>query len=278
MMNKVPAIALSFWTIKVLATTVGETFADYLNVTLKLGLTITSIIMTVLFVIALVVQLTRRRYIPGIYWLVVVLVSVVGTLVSDTLVDTYGIALQTTSLVFAGTLAIVFAAWYRSEKTLSVHDVRTTRRELFYWSAILATFALGTSAGDLISEASHLGYSLSALLFAGLIAAIAIAYFVFKINGIVAFWIAYILTRPLGASLGDLLSQPVSAGGSVSERRRRARSSSRSSSSSLARSRSAAARSFGPRAPRNPPPARVNPSSAWSDSWVCFERGIKEMM
>jgi len=213
MMNKVPAIALSFWTIKVLATTVGETFADYLNVTLKLGLTITSIIMTVLFAIALVVQLTRRRYIPAIYWLVVVLVSVVGTLVSDTLVDTYGIALQTTSLVFAGTLAIVFAAWYRSEKTLSVHDVRTTRRELFYWSAILATFALGTSAGDLISEASHLGYPLSALLFAGLIAATAIAYFVFKINGIVAFWIAYILTRPLGASLGDLLSQPVSAGG-----------------------------------------------------------------
>jgi len=212
-LNKVPEITIYFWIIKILATTVGETVADFLNSKLGLGLTYTSLIMAAAFLVALAVQMTRKKYIPAVYWLVVVLISVVGTLISDTLVDTYHIPLAVTSTVFAIALAIVFAAWQRSEKTLSVHDIRTTKRETFYWSAILFTFALGTSAGDLVSEASHLGYPLSVLLFASGIALTYAAYRVFKINGILAFWIAYILTRPLGASLGDMLSQPIANGG-----------------------------------------------------------------
>ena len=213
LLNKVPEITIYFWIIKILATTVGETVADFLNTTLGLGLTTTSLIMAAAFAVALVVQMTRVKYIPAIYWLVVVLISVVGTLISDTLVDTYHVPLAVTSIVFAIALAIVFVAWQRSEKTLSVHDIRTTKREAFYWSTILFTFALGTSAGDFISEASHLGYPLSVLLFASGIALTYAAYRVFEINGILAFWIAYILTRPLGASLGDLLSQPTANGG-----------------------------------------------------------------
>lgn len=213
MLNKVPAITIYFWIIKILATTVGETVADFLNVKLGLGLTLTSVFMGAAFTIALAVQMTRKRYIPAVYWVVVVLISVVGTLISDTLVDKYHVALWVTSTVFAIVLAIVFMSWQRSEKTLSVHDIRTTKRETFYWSAILFTFALGTSAGDLIAEASHLGYPLSVLLFASGIALTYAAYKIFKINGILAFWIAYILTRPLGASTGDLLSQLVANGG-----------------------------------------------------------------
>lgn len=212
-LNKVPEITIYFWIIKILATTVGETVADFLNSKLGLGLTSTSLIMAAAFSVALAVQMTRKKYIPAIYWLVVVLISVVGTLISDTLVDTYKIPLAVTSTVFAIALAVVFVAWQRSEKTLSVHDIRTTKRETFYWAAILFTFALGTSAGDLVSEASHLGYPLSVLLFATGIALTYAAYKLLHINGILAFWIAYILTRPLGASLGDLLSQPIANGG-----------------------------------------------------------------
>ena len=213
MLNKVPQIVLIFWIIKVLSTTVGETLADFLATRLGLGLITTSYVMCVLFVIALVVQLTRKQYIPAVYWTVVVLVSVVGTLVSDTLVDKLGFGLQTTSIAFSIALAVVFVLWYASEKTLSVHWIATTRRELFYWAAILFTFALGTSAGDLLAEKSGAGYALAALMFASLIALTALAYFRFKINAILAFWIAYILTRPLGASMGDLLAQARKDGG-----------------------------------------------------------------
>ncbi len=213
MLNKVPAVTAAFWVIKVLATTVGETAADFLNTRLGWGLNGTSIVMGSLFIIVLVVQLTRRRYVPAIYWTVVVLISVVGTLITDNLIDTFGVTLQTTTVAFSLALAIVFAAWWLRERTLSVHAIVTTRRELFYWAAILFTFALGTAAGDLLAEGSHLGYALSALVFASLIALTALAYYVFKINGVVAFWIAYVLTRPLGASMGDLLSQTKHDGG-----------------------------------------------------------------
>jgi uncharacterized membrane-anchored protein len=157
--------------------------------------------------VALAVQLTRKRYIPAVYWTVVVLVSVVGTLVSDTLVDKLGFGLQTTTIAFSCALTVVFVLWYLSEKTLAVHWIATTRRELFYWAAILFTFALGTSAGDLLTEKAGTGYALGALMFAGMIAVVAVARYGFKINAVLAFWMAYILTRPLGASLGDLLSQ-----------------------------------------------------------------------
>ena len=210
--NKVPAITLVFWIIKVLATTVGETFADVLSTTLKLGLTVTSWVMAALLVIALVIQVRSRKYVPTIYWIVVVLISVVGTLISDNLVDNLGVSLVTTSIIFAVALAVVFAIWYRFERTLSVHTIYTTRRELFYWAAILFTFSLGTSAGDLVSERLGLGYALAALIFAAAIGVVVIAHR-FGMNGILAFWIAYILTRPLGASLGDLLTQARTAGG-----------------------------------------------------------------
>ncbi|MBC5825793.1 MAG: hypothetical protein GIW99_01890 [Candidatus Eremiobacteraeota bacterium] len=213
MFNKVPQIIVMFWVIKILATTVGETAADFLNVRMGFGLNGTSLVVSALFLVALGIQLTRRRYVPAVYWTVVVLVSVVGTLISDNLVDNLGIGLGTTSIVFAFALAVVFVSWWWSERTLSVHSIRTTKRELFYWAAILFTFALGTSAGDLLGEASGLGYGPAALVFGALIAVTALAYFVLNIDGVLAFWIAYILTRPLGASMGDLLSQTHKNGG-----------------------------------------------------------------
>src|ERR1700738_3616727 len=170
MLNKVPQITIFFWIIKVLSTTVGETLADFLATRLGLGLITTSYVMCGLFVIALVVQLTRKQYVPAVYWTVVVLVSVVGTLVSDTLVDKLGFGLQTTSIAFSLALAVVFVLWYASEKTLSVHWIATTRRELFYWAAILFTFALGTSAGDLLSEKMGAGYGVATAAFASMIA------------------------------------------------------------------------------------------------------------
>jgi uncharacterized membrane-anchored protein len=209
MLNKVPEITLYFWVIKILCTTVGETAADLMNEELGLGLTNTTYIMTAGLIAVLIVQFRTRKYIPGIYWLAVVLISIVGTLITDNLVDNAGVALQTTTIAFSIALALVFAVWYLSERTLSVHTIVTTRREAFYWLAILFTFALGTSAGDLFAEKLELGFLPSAGIFAGAIAIIAVAHLRFKLNAILAFWLAYILTRPLGASIGDYLSQPV---------------------------------------------------------------------
>jgi uncharacterized membrane-anchored protein len=213
MLNKVPEITVYFWIIKILATTVGETAADYLNSTLGIGLTGTTLIMSGFLIAALIVQFSLRLYVPFVYWLSVVLISVVGTLFSDNLVDNYGIGLPTTTIAFATALAVVFAVWYRSERTLSIHSIVTTRREAFYWLAVLFTFALGTSAGDLTAERLAVGYWQSAVLFAALIAATCIAHVRFRADAILTFWIAYILTRPLGASIGDYLSQPTADGG-----------------------------------------------------------------
>jgi uncharacterized membrane-anchored protein len=213
MLNKVPEITLYFWIIKVLCTTVGETAADYLNDNLGLGLSRTSYVMSAVLIVALIFQFATRRYRPGIYWLSVVLISVVGTLVSDNLVDGYGVPLQTTTIAFGIALAITFGVWYASERTLSIHTIFTTRREAFYWAAVLFTFALGTSAGDYLSEQLALGYLNAVFLFAGAIAVVAVLHFVFRINAILSFWIAYILTRPLGASIGDYMSQAKADGG-----------------------------------------------------------------
>ncbi|MDQ6761159.1 MAG: hypothetical protein M3015_00860 [Bacteroidota bacterium] len=213
MVNKVPMVTLFFWIIKILATTVGETAADYLSATLNLGLTITSYIMSGILLIVLFFQFRAKKYVPAIYWAAVVLLSIVGTLISDNLVDNLGVALLTTTIIFGVALIIVFVWWYASEKTLSVHKIDTTKREFFYWFAILFTFSLGTSGGDLISESSGLGYAYAALLFFGAIGLIYLAYKYLKMNSILAFWLAYILTRPLGASLGDLLSQSTKDGG-----------------------------------------------------------------
>lgn len=213
MLNKVPEVTAAFWIIKVLATTVGETFADFLNVSLGFGLTVTSIVMTVLLIAALVAQFVVRRYIPAIYWLAVVLISVVGTLITDNLTDGLGVPLALTAAIFAVALAATFTAWYLRERTLSIHSIVTTRREVFYWLAVLVTFALGTAAGDLLAERLQLGYLLSLLVFAAAILVVALAFRFGGLNAVVAFWIAYVLTRPLGASTGDLLSQPAADGG-----------------------------------------------------------------
>lgn len=212
-LNKVPEVTVYFWIIKVLCTTVGETAADYLNDNLGMGLTNTTYLMSALLVGALFYQFRAKKYVPGIYWLAVVLISVVGTLITDNLTDNLGVPLETTTAVFAIVLAVVFAIWFAVEGTLSIHSITTVRREAFYWLAILFTFALGTAAGDLTAEKLNVGYWPSALLFAGAIAAVTIAHKGFRLNAVAAFWAAYVLTRPLGASIGDYLSQPTGDGG-----------------------------------------------------------------
>ncbi|MCX5346841.1 hypothetical protein PU648_47235 [Streptomyces mirabilis] len=211
--NKVPEVTVYFWIIKVLCTTVGETAADLLNEKAGLGLTGVSVLMSALLGVVLVVQFRSSAYRPGVYWSAVALISVVGTLISDNLTDNMGVPLEASTTVFAIVLAVVFAVWHRRERTLSIHHIDTTSRESFYWLAVLFTFALGTAAGDLVSERIDLGYWLSAVLFAMAIAAVAIAHFALDLDAVLSFWIAYILTRPLGASIGDYLSQPTSNGG-----------------------------------------------------------------
>lgn len=212
-LNKVPAITLFFWIIKVLCTTVGETFADFLNETLGLGLSNTTWLMGGLLVVALIVEFRSRRYVPAFYWLAVVLLSIVGTLITDNLTDNLGISLVTSTVAFSLLLAGTFGLWFAQEKTLSVRSINSRRREIYYWLAILFTFALGTAAGDLIAERLQVGYLWSMVLFAALIAVAAFAHFRLRLNGIAAFWIAYVLTRPLGASIGDFLSQSRADGG-----------------------------------------------------------------
>jgi uncharacterized membrane-anchored protein len=213
MLNKVPEVTIYFWVIKVLCTTVGETASDYLSENVGLGLTKTTFITGALLLVTLAFQFRARRYIPGIYWLAVVLISVVGTQITDNLTDNLGISLVITTIAFSVALAVTFAVWYASERTLSIHTIYTTRRETFYWVAILFTFALGTAAGDLTAERLSLGFWVAALIFGGLIAAVAVAHYGFALNAVLAFWIAYVLTRPLGASLGDGFSQAKADGG-----------------------------------------------------------------
>ncbi len=211
--NRVPKVTVDFWLIKLMAVTMGETAADYLAVNMGLGLSTTSLIMSSILLVAVFLQFAQKKYVPWAYWMAVVLISIVGTLITDNLVDNFGVPLITTTIVFSIALLATFALWYAYEKTLSIHTIFTTRREVYYWLAILFTFSLGTAAGDLVAEHFELGYLTTGLLFGGIIAAIAFAYYVLKIDGILAFWLAYILTRPLGASFGDLLSQPMEYGG-----------------------------------------------------------------
>ncbi len=212
MLNKVPEVTVAFWVIKIMATTVGETAADYLAVHVGLGTAVTGGIMAAVLVTVLAFQMRAQRYVPWVYWLTVVLVSVVGTQITDAMTDRLDISLYTSTAVFALLLAATFTAWYWVERTLSIHTITTTRREGFYWAAILFTFALGTAAGDLATEALSLGFTVGVLVFAGLIAATYAAYRL-GANAVLTFWAAYILTRPLGASLGDLLSQSQAYGG-----------------------------------------------------------------
>jgi len=212
MLNKVPEVTLYFWIIKVLCTTVGESFADYVNETLHFGLTNTTVLFSVALVVVLVAQFRLDRYLPSIYWLAVVLISVVGTLLTDNLTDARGVPLWISSVVFSVLLAAVFAAWYARERTLSIHSINTTPRESWYWLVVLVTFALGTALGDWTLELTGWSPGTSILLPAGLIAAVFAAW---KLGAgpVLTFWLAYILTRPLGANIGDFLASPRSDGG-----------------------------------------------------------------
>ncbi len=212
MLTKVPQVTVFFWIIKVLCTTVGETASDFLNVNLGLGLRGTSIAAGGCLLLVLFFQFKSRKYIPAIYWLAVVLISVFGTLITDILTDSLGFPLEASTIIFSVALALTFALWYAKEGTLSIHSIFTTRREIFYWLAILFTFALGTAVGDLMAESLGLGYLVTGLIVLGIIAA-AMASWRLGLDAVLAFWIAYILTRPLGASLGDFLSQSKVNGG-----------------------------------------------------------------
>ncbi|WP_315918242.1 hypothetical protein [Mesorhizobium sp. SP-1A] len=211
--NRVPRVTADFWLIKLMAVTMGETAADYLNVQMGLGLTATSLIMSAILAVALAWQFAQKRYVPAAYWLSVVLISIVGTLITDNLVDNFHVQLLDTTIAFSIALALTFMLWFQAERTLSIHSIFTGRREAFYWLAILFTFALGTAAGDLVAEKFALGYLATGILFGMIIASLAIGYFFLGLDAILGFWLVYILTRPLGASFGDLMSQPAQYGG-----------------------------------------------------------------
>ena len=207
LLSKVPEVTVWFWVIKILCTTVGESFADWINMTLGVGLIPTALIFTVVLAAVLGWQLSLNRYVPFVYWLTVVVLSVTGTLYTDILTDVQGVPLALSTSVFAAILAVVFGVWYARERTLSIHSIVTSPRELFYWLAVLVTFALGTAAGDWILELTGWGPGTSVLLPAGLIVAIVIGWRL-GANAVLSFWLAYILTRPLGANLGDWLGFP----------------------------------------------------------------------
>jgi uncharacterized membrane-anchored protein len=209
--SKVPEVTAFFWIVKALTTAMGESTSDFLvhamipQAAVVLG--------GIAFVIALYLQLAKDRYVPWAYWLAVAMVGVFGTMCADVLHVGFGVPYIASTVLFAIALYAVFWTWQRSEGTLSIHSIRTPRRELFYWAAVVATFAMGTAAGDLTAVTFGLGYFGSALLFAAVIAIPAIGYFRFSMNSILAFWFAYVVTRPLGASIADWLGKPSASGG-----------------------------------------------------------------
>jgi uncharacterized membrane-anchored protein len=212
MLNKVPEITVYFWVIKILCTTVAESFADYINETLGFGLTNTTLVFSAALIVVLVAQFRLDRYVPGVYWLAVVLISVVGTLLTDNLTDARGVPLWLSSMVFAVLLAAVFGIWYARERTLSIHTIVTTPRESWYWLTVLVTFALGTAVGDWTLELTGWSAGVAVLLPLALIVAVLAAWRL-GAGPVLCFWLAYILTRPLGANIGDFLASPKADGG-----------------------------------------------------------------
>jgi uncharacterized membrane-anchored protein len=208
---RVPEITVYFWIIKALSTAMGESTSDFL--VKSIGPVPAVLLGFAGFMVAMAIQLTRHRYRAWSYWLAVVMVGVFGTMAADVLHVGFGVEYLVSSIVFAVVLAAVFVTWRATEKTLSIHSVDTFRREIFYWFAVIATFALGTAVGDLTAVAFHLGYLTSAVIFAVLIAMPALGYWRFNLNPIFAFWFAYVATRPLGASVADWLGKPVTEGG-----------------------------------------------------------------
>jgi uncharacterized membrane-anchored protein len=209
--RKVPEITVYFWIIKILTTAMGEATSDFLVKRLVPELAVA--LGAAGLLIALALQFSVSRYIAWVYWLAVVMVAVFGTMAADVLHVGLGIPYLVSTTFFAVALAIVFAIWYATEKTLSIHSIFTRRREAFYWATVLTTFALGTAAGDMTASTMHLGYLASGMVFAVLIIVPAAAYWRLGLNEVAAFWLAYILTRPLGASFADWFGKPHSIGG-----------------------------------------------------------------
>jgi uncharacterized membrane-anchored protein len=210
-MRKVPEITVYFWIIKLLTTAMGEVTSDYL--VHQMNPIIAVALGGVGLAVALIIQFLARRYVAWIYWLAVAAVAIFGTMAADVLHVGLGIPYLVSTVFFSVALAVLFAVWYASERTLSIHSIDTARRELFYWATVMATFALGTAAGDMTASTMGLGYFASGVLFAVLIALPALAYWRFGLNEILAFWLAYILTRPLGASFADWIGRPQSLSG-----------------------------------------------------------------
>lgn len=209
--SKVPLITVYFWIIKLLTTAMGEATSDYLVRTIS---PVTAVLLGFTgFVVAMVLQLRANRYVAWVYWLAVAMVAVFGTQAADVLHIKFGVPYAASTAFYAAVLAVIFALWYRSERTLSIHSIRTPRRELFYWATVLATFALGTATGDMTARTLNLGYLASGIWFSVAFAAVAIAHWKFRLNPILAFWIAYVLTRPVGASFADWVAFPRSVGG-----------------------------------------------------------------
>ena len=209
-LRKVPEITVYFWIVKILTTAMGESTSDYLVYHINHYLAVA--LGAIGLVAALALQLWVRRYVAWIYWLAVVMVAIFGTMAADVLHIVIGIPYLVSTAFFALALAIIFVAWYRTEHTLSIHSIYTGRRELFYWATVMATFALGTAAGDLTAATVGLGYFASGLLFVVLFALPALAYLLYGLNVIVAFWWAYVVTRPLGASFADWFGKPILGG------------------------------------------------------------------
>ena len=207
---KVPEITLLFWVIKLLTTAGGEATSDYLALGSHL---VGGVVEVGLLLIGLVWQFSTRRYTAAAYWFLAYAIAIFGTGVSDTLHLSFGLPYAATTILWAVVLAGVFWFWYRSEGTLSIHSITTTRRECYYWATVFATFALGTALGDFTATSLGLGYLASVFLFAVVIAIPAVCWWKFRMNAILAFWIAYVVTRPLGASVADYLSKPPSTSG-----------------------------------------------------------------
>lgn len=209
--SKVPEVTASFWIVKVLSTGMGETTSDYLAH--RLNPVVAVAIAGMALAVSLLLQFGVRRYVPWIYWTGIVMVSVFGTMAADVLHVALGIPYIVSTAFFVVALTVVFAVWYLCEKTLSIHSIVTMRREFFYWATVMTTFALGTATGDLTAVTAHLGYFSSGVLFAVLIAVPAVAYQWLRLNAVLAFWSAYVLTRPLGASFADWMGVSRGRGG-----------------------------------------------------------------
>src|SRR5579863_8963255 len=208
--RKVPEVTIYFWIIKLLSTAMGESTSDYL--VFHINPYIAVAFGGIGLIVSLILQLSVRRYVAWIYWLAVVMVAIFGTMAADVLHVVLGIPYLVSTVFFSVVLAVIFVTWYASEKTLSIHSINTRRRELFYWATVIATFALGTAAGDMTAATLGLGYFSSGVLFAVLFAIPALAYWLFGLNEVAAFWFAYIMTRPLGASFADWFGKPYLGG------------------------------------------------------------------